>query len=238
MHRFLEIDIITVKENSISDPQLWNLYTYCENDPINLIDPDGNLSIFSGIKNFSVGIYDTAKNTASGVFHMVTHPVQTAKGLFNVATHPIDTAKAIGNAVANQYENFMSADEETQSRMIGELTGQIMLISTLCKSGKAESSMNAGTKGGNVFNIAKAKYPKQFNQYSNLNTNQLQNAIKSHSNQILKHQNILKNPTTHVPKWNSFSPQHQANLIHHWQQDIIRHQYYKAIAEEILNVLK
>jgi filamentous hemagglutinin len=41
MHRFLEIDPLTMKSSSVLDPQGWNLYAYCVNNPMNLIDPDG-----------------------------------------------------------------------------------------------------------------------------------------------------------------------------------------------------
>ena len=34
--------------------------------------------------------------------------------------------------------------------------------------------------------------------------------------------------------WNQLSPQHQQNLINHWNNDIARAQAYRAIAEGVL----
>jgi RHS repeat-associated protein len=42
-YRFLSIDPIIKKNESLINPQLWNLYSYCGNNPIGFIDPDGNI---------------------------------------------------------------------------------------------------------------------------------------------------------------------------------------------------
>ena len=86
----------------------------------------------------------------------------------------------------------------------------------------------------NFITNAKAKYPKQFEQYSELNANQLEKAINTHSKRIAEHELFIRDPKSHVPNWESLSPKHQNNLIYHWQQDILRHSAYKAIAEAIL----
>jgi RHS repeat-associated protein len=39
--RFTQVDPIGMSATRLSDPQTLNLYAYCENDPINHIDPDG-----------------------------------------------------------------------------------------------------------------------------------------------------------------------------------------------------
>ncbi|MCX6580332.1 MAG: RHS repeat-associated core domain-containing protein [Candidatus Aminicenantes bacterium] len=40
-YRFISVDPIINKEGAIGNPQLWNLYTYCGNNPITYLDPDG-----------------------------------------------------------------------------------------------------------------------------------------------------------------------------------------------------
>jgi RHS repeat-associated protein len=40
-YRFISVDPILNKEETITNPQLWNLYTYCRNNPIGYYDPDG-----------------------------------------------------------------------------------------------------------------------------------------------------------------------------------------------------
>jgi RHS repeat-associated protein len=44
-YRFLSIDPIINKDDSLLNPQLWNLYSYCRNNPITFFDPDGKDSI-------------------------------------------------------------------------------------------------------------------------------------------------------------------------------------------------
>jgi RHS repeat-associated protein len=53
-YRFNSVDPIINKANSLIDQQLWNLYSYCRNNPINFIDPDGRekKSIWQQFKEF------------------------------------------------------------------------------------------------------------------------------------------------------------------------------------------
>jgi RHS repeat-associated protein len=50
-YRFLSIDPIIKKNESLINPQLWNLYAYCGNNPIGFVDPDGRETLGSlGLK--------------------------------------------------------------------------------------------------------------------------------------------------------------------------------------------
>jgi len=40
-YRFISVDPIINKGEAFSNPQLWNLYAYCRNNPITYLDPDG-----------------------------------------------------------------------------------------------------------------------------------------------------------------------------------------------------
>ena len=44
LYRFISVDPIINKKEALSDPQLWNLYSYCRNNPISFFDPYGRLS--------------------------------------------------------------------------------------------------------------------------------------------------------------------------------------------------
>lgn len=87
------------------------------------------------------------------------------------------------------------------------------------------------------FGSATSRYPKQYEQYSKLPSKNLEKAISKHEKQISEHKSYLDDPVKrqeHVLNWDNLSPQHQESLLHHWQQDIKRHEAYKSIAEGIL----
>jgi len=42
--RFLSVDPIINKDEALVNPQLWNLYSYCDNNPVNRFDPNGQYS--------------------------------------------------------------------------------------------------------------------------------------------------------------------------------------------------
>jgi len=43
--RFISTDPIINKEEALSNPQLWNLYSYCRNNPVTYLDPDGRVLV-------------------------------------------------------------------------------------------------------------------------------------------------------------------------------------------------
>ena len=52
-YRFISVDPIINKEEAISNPQIWNLYSYCRNNPITFMDPNGmrDYFVFMGFQN-------------------------------------------------------------------------------------------------------------------------------------------------------------------------------------------
>jgi RHS repeat-associated protein len=40
-YRFISVDPVINKDEALVNPQLWNLYSYCRNNPITFFDPDG-----------------------------------------------------------------------------------------------------------------------------------------------------------------------------------------------------
>jgi RHS repeat-associated protein len=62
-YRFISMDPVINKEEALANPQLWNLYSYCRNNPVTYNDPDGradvnltNIAWTTGDKNYTVNI--------------------------------------------------------------------------------------------------------------------------------------------------------------------------------------
>jgi len=51
MYRFTSVDPVINKKEALSNPQLWNLYAYCANNPITHFDPDGR-DVLKSISNW------------------------------------------------------------------------------------------------------------------------------------------------------------------------------------------
>jgi len=54
-YRFISVDPVMAKNDAIDDPQLWNLYSYCRNNPITFLDPYGKDPITITITRTSYG---------------------------------------------------------------------------------------------------------------------------------------------------------------------------------------
>ena len=78
------------------------------------------------------------------------------------------------------------------------------------------------------------RHAGQLKQFEKQTPRQLQKTIRSFDKQISKHKAWIKNPTLKVKNFSSLSKKHQKNIIHHWQQDIIRHRELKSIARDVL----
>jgi RHS repeat-associated protein len=53
-YRFISVDPIINKEEAFVNPQLWNLYAYCRNNPIKYFDPTGMISESMGKYEYTV----------------------------------------------------------------------------------------------------------------------------------------------------------------------------------------
>jgi RHS repeat-associated protein len=40
-YRFISVDLVINKDEALGNPQLWNLYAYCRNNPVTYLDPNG-----------------------------------------------------------------------------------------------------------------------------------------------------------------------------------------------------
>jgi RHS repeat-associated protein len=72
-YRFLSVDPEINKEKALGNPQYWNLYAYCDNNPISKFDPDGRESNFG-----SHWFYSQGNNAGITGEFLQNHPVAFA----------------------------------------------------------------------------------------------------------------------------------------------------------------
>ena len=97
-------------------------YVYCLDNPIKLIDPDGQKGLSHSIAGFFKGLCNSISNTVE----MVKHPLKTAKAVGEAVMHPKQTARNMYYASKSQYNEFNTCDDgHRRGEIAGELTGDI-----------------------------------------------------------------------------------------------------------------
>jgi RHS repeat-associated protein len=125
-YRFLSVDPVINKAEALTNPQLWNLYTYCSNSPISQFDSDGSWSEpihnqiidaafpskkLDHIRNIfkeASAYVDTDQSMAKSYMHAMSAPWQT----------PADAEKQMGKFLSEmktQYRNFMSKGKKYEA---------------------------------------------------------------------------------------------------------------------------
>jgi len=85
MYRFTSVDPIINKSEALTNPQLWNLYAYCRNNPITYLDPDGR-DILESVSNFVAGFGDTI---SFGLTSFARNQLQKLHGINAVDTESV-----------------------------------------------------------------------------------------------------------------------------------------------------
>ncbi len=156
------------------NPQSLNLYSYVENNPTTVGDPDGHDNAATGDKivptsqevqaqnsgwslswqvnasaNFLVGeVKGVADATVTPVVNAVEHPIQTVEGIANAVEHPVDTAKAIANGAVNTVKAAANGDP----RAFGQVVGTVAAVAYAAENVRPQSYPNAGGGGVNILN--------------------------------------------------------------------------------------
>jgi uncharacterized protein YukE len=103
------------------------------------------------VGGFFEGLYEGGKDTVTGLWNMVTHPIETVKGLGYAITHPGEVWEALKKPYVEDWESG------NQGRAIGrgafEVLSLIVPGGAATKSGKAASLMD---KIGDVSRVARA----------------------------------------------------------------------------------
>lgn len=86
-----------------------------------------------------------------------------------------------------------------------------------------------------AFKIAQegGRHAGQLKQFLKQDATQLRRSIRTFDKNIAKHQNWIANPRSKITEWHTFSAKRQADIIHHWQQDIACARELQSIAKEV-----
>jgi RHS repeat-associated protein len=103
-YRFLSVDPIITKDNALINPQLWNLYVYCGNNPLTFFDPDGRELVkvkLNGIGNtfldrsfYPLVLQFIENNKENGVTTNFTSAFRTYADQMNLQNDPNATTPA------------------------------------------------------------------------------------------------------------------------------------------------
>lgn len=117
--RFVEPD---TEIPDISDPQSYNRYSYCLNDPLRFTDPNGH-GYWGDMGSVFEGYYDAGATVVVGTGAMIAHPINTVEGVGSALSHPINT----GETIANGVEKSWNSGPRGQGQIVG---GVLILVGT------------------------------------------------------------------------------------------------------------
>ncbi|GEM_PF-2480462 len=103
-----------------------NVYTYVVQNPWTKFDPLGlweTGSYWGDVGQVFKGYGNAAVNTAKGIGHVVSHPIQTAQGVGHAVTHPKQTFNALKADVGTKLQSNAGSGEIVGDVLIGIATG-------------------------------------------------------------------------------------------------------------------
>ena len=152
--RFIQAD---PRIQDLSNPQSYNRYSYCVNDPLRYTDPTG-LDYWGDVGGMYLGYYDAGASLVRGTVFMVAHPVVTAQGIGTAIAHPINTGSAIASGVAKDW----NSGARGQGKVVG---GALLAIGTALAPGAEAGNLSkvgdvasAGEKAAATANESKVVY--------------------------------------------------------------------------------
>ncbi|PJN89609.1 T7SS effector LXG polymorphic toxin [Bacillus sp. mrc49] len=110
-------------------------------------------------KGIGVGLFDVGKDFVTGIYDLVTDPMQAVEGVANSILHPIQTYKYISKAISDSYERDMiNGDAYSRSHWVTYALGTVVTSVVGTKGAGAITKTGvATTKAAAVKGATKAK---------------------------------------------------------------------------------
>ena len=144
--RFIQPDTVIP---DLSNPQSYNRYSYCVNNPLRYTDPTGH-DYVGDVGSMFVGYYQAGAGLVTGTAFMVAHPITTAQGIGTAVAHPVNTVNAIGSGIAKDW----NSGAQGQGRVVG---GALLTVGMVLAPGAEAGNLskvgevaNAGEKTADV----------------------------------------------------------------------------------------
>jgi RHS repeat-associated protein len=236
--RYMDPDLARFINPDTWDPILAgvdiNRYAYAGNDPVNQSDANGHITqspwntfwnnIFGGAASGSNISSNSVSNNFSSWASNLTKPSPLSVYGNGIGKKYYDLIKVITpiGDIEDSYTEWKVGNKK--SAIFSAAIGIVGIVPMGKAVGKATK---IAMEGG--------KHKGQLTQFMKQTDKQLKKTISSFDKQISNHKNWIANPTSKIDNFYSLSLKQQQNILHHWNQDIVRHIELKSISQDLLN---
>jgi RHS repeat-associated protein len=186
-YRFISVDPIINKDEALANPQLWNLYSYCRNNPVTFLDKDG-------LTEISITINRTGANTTRtlGIMSVTNNTNNTSLSLFTLGlpdnSNQVNTSRI--NADTYDAETWVSPTHGNVVKLEDKNNRTNVLIHPGNTASDTQGCILPGTaQTDNSVTGSKAARNQIINHINNIKN------IDNSSNQTTTIKVVINNPT-------------------------------------------